>query len=154
MDRGVAAAIRPLRGIPVIRPLEISLLGKIFLLTAILLGAGLYFPSTRPTVMDVLAPVINPALIWQTRGEMAQITRELQMINRQGQSLPAPGQDFSEWMVRNFQGGSSRDSWGNEYSLIIWPDSIAIVSRGPDLEIATPDDVIETARIQRQRRRR
>ncbi|MFO8172936.1 MAG: hypothetical protein R6T96_01540, partial [Longimicrobiales bacterium] len=106
------------------------MLGKIFVLTAILLGAGLYFPSTRPTILDVLAPVINPALIWQTRGEMAQITRELQMINRQGQSLPAPGQDFSEWMVRNFQGGSSRDSWGNEYSLVTWPDSIAIVSRG------------------------
>lgn len=104
--------------------------------------------------MDVLAPVINPALIWQTRGEMGQITRELQMINREGRRLPAAGQEFSDWMVRNFQAGSSRDAWGNEYSLVTWPDSVGVLSRGPDLEIGTPDDVMETARIQRQRRRR
>lgn len=130
------------------------LLGKIFVILVLLLGAGLYFPSTRPAILDFLSPVINPALVWQTRSEMAQITRRLQMINREGQPIPAQGQEFSEWMVRNFQGGSSRDSWGNEYTLVTWPDSVGVVSRGPDLEINTADDVVETARIQRQRRRR
>lgn len=130
------------------------MLGKLFVFLAIALGAGLYFPSTRPVILDWLAPVINPALTWQTRGEMGQITRKLQMINREGQPIPTPGEDFSDWMVRNFQGGSSRDAWGNEYSLVVWGDSVGVVSRGPDLEVNTPDDVVESARIQRQRRSR
>lgn len=130
------------------------MLGKIFVILVLLLGAGLYFPSTRPAILDFLSPVINPALVWQTRSEMAQITRRLQMINREGQPIPAQGQEFSEWMVGTFQGGSSQDAWGNEYTLVTWPDSVGVVSRGPDLEINTPDDVMETARIQRQRRRR
>jgi len=85
---------------------------------------------------------------------MSQITRELQMINREGQAIPDPGEKFQAWMGRNFQGGDRLDSWGNPYSLVLWPDSIGIRSNGPDLEINTPDDIIETALIPRQRRRR
>jgi hypothetical protein len=85
---------------------------------------------------------------------MDQITRRLQMLNREGQVLPGPGQEFADWMVRNFQGGRGRDAWGNEYTLTVWPDSVGVISRGPDLEVHTEDDVMRTARIQRQRRRR
>lgn len=129
-------------------------MGKFILLLILALGAGFYFPSTRPVLVDTFAPVINPALSWQTRGEMGQITRKLQFINREGQLLPTPGADFDDWMVRNFQGGSGRDAWGNDYSLVTWPDSVGVVSRGPDLELGTEDDILHTARIQRQRRRR
>lgn len=129
-------------------------MGKLILFLILLLGAGFYFPATRPMLVDLFAPVLDPALSWQTRGEMEQITRELQMLNREGQLLPEPGQDFAEWMVRNFYGGSSKDAWGNEYTLRIWPDSVGVVSRGPDLEIDTADDIVQAARMQRQRRRR
>ena len=129
-------------------------MGKLFLLLLLSLGAALYFPTSRAVVLDVAAPVLNPALAWQCRGEMNRITRELQMINREGQAIPSRGQDFAEWMVRNFQGGSGRDAWGNEYTLLTWPDSIGILSNGPDLEVNTEDDIIQTARIQRQRRGR
>lgn len=125
--------------------------GKVVLLIILVVGAGLYFPSTRPALLDTLGPVINPALGWQSRAEMDQITRKLQMINREGQPIPSKGQDFAEWMVRNFPGGKSRDSWDNEYTIEIWPDSVGIVSKGADLEIRTPDDLIKTVRIQRQR---
>ncbi len=128
-------------------------MGKLFLIFILLLGAGLYFPQTRPRILEALGPVLNPALTWQSRGEMDQITRRLQIINREGQPLPDQGLEFSEWMVRNFQGGSSRDAWGNEYTIVHWADSVGIVSRGPDLEVGTFDDIIHTARIQRQRRR-
>lgn len=129
-------------------------MGKLFVVLVLLLGAGLYFPNTRPVILEWASPVINPALTWQTRSEMGQVTRKLQLINREGQQLPEPGQEFSDFLVRTFQGGSSRDAWGNEYYLVVWPDSVGVVSRGPDLEINTADDVVETARIQRQRRRR
>lgn len=129
-------------------------MGKLFVVLLLALGAALYFPSTRPVVLDTLAPVLNPVLTWQTRSEMSQIARELQMINREGQALPQPGEEFMAWMGRHYQGGSSEDGWGNPYTLLIWPDSVGILSRGPDLEINTPDDVMETALIPRQRRRR
>ena len=129
-------------------------MGKLFLFLLLALGAALYFPSTRPVVMDTLAPVLNPLFAWQTRSEMDQIARELQMINREGQALPEPGEEFNAWMGRNFQGGSSVDAWGNPYRLLIWDDSVGISSRGPDLEIDTTDDLRETALIPRQRRRR
>lgn len=129
-------------------------MGKFLLFLLLGLGAALYFPQTRPVVLDTLAPVLNPILTWQTKGEMGQITRELQMINREGQALPEPGEEFQAWMGRNFQGGDSEDGWGNAYSLVTWPDSVGIVSRGPDLELNTSDDIVETAMIPRQRRRR
>ena len=129
-------------------------LGRFIILVILVLGAGFYFPMTRPTLVDAAGPIVNPAFVWQTRGEMDKITRRLQMLNREGQALPDQGQDFAEWMVRNFQGGSGRDAWGNEYTLVTWADSVGIISKGPDLEIGTPDDVQRAARIQRQRRRR
>jgi len=129
-------------------------LGKIFVILILAFGAALYFPKTRPVVLDTLAPLLNPVLAWQTSGEMDQIARELQMINREGQALPEPGKEFQAWMGRNFQGGSDQDSWGTSYSLKIWSDSVGIVSNGPDLELDTADDIMETALIPRQRRRR
>jgi len=128
-------------------------LAKFFILLILLLGAAFYFPQTRPMMLDVLVPVLNPVLSWQTKGEIAQINRELQTLYRTGQSLPARGEPFQEWMFRNFQGGSSLDAWGNTYSLNLWTDSVGVVSRGPDLEINTPDDIVETIPIRRQRRR-
>lgn len=129
-------------------------MGKLFLLLVLAFGASLYFPQTRPVVLDMLAPVLNPALTWQTKGEMNQIARELQTMNREGQILPAPGRAFQDWIGRHFQGGSQEDAWGTPYTLRVWADSVGIVSNGPDLEINTPDDVVATALIQRQRHSR
>jgi hypothetical protein len=56
-------------------------------------------------------------------------------------------------MVRNFHGGSSLDAWGNTYSLRLWTDSVGVASRGPDLEINTPDDIVQAVPIRRLRRR-
>ena len=56
------------------------MLGKIIILLALALGAALYFPQSRPVVLDTFAPVINPVLRWQTNGELNQILRELQTI--------------------------------------------------------------------------
>lgn len=129
-------------------------MGKLFVFLLLALGAALYFPSTRAVVLDTLEPVLNPVLAWQTKSEMDQIARELQMINREGQAIPEPGEQFQAWMGRNFQGGDSEDAWGNPYTLKLWPDSFGIVSRGPDLEVNTSDDLVHAVLIPRQRRRR
>ena len=129
-------------------------MGKLFVLLILGLGAALYFPQTRPVVLDTLAPVLNPVLVWQTKGEMDHIVRELLSLNRQGQTLPASGDSFQDWMRRSFQGGSLEDAWGVPYTLRVWTDSVGVVSNGPDLEIGTTDDVMQTALIQRRRQPR
>ena len=128
-------------------------MGKFFILIILVLGAAFYFPQSRPVMLEVLGPVLNPVLTWQTEGEITQITRELQMLSRTGQPLPGRGGAFQDWMNRNFQGGSSLDSCGNTYSLRVWTDSVGVVSRGPDLEINTPDDIVQSVGIFRSRRR-
>jgi len=117
-------------------------LAKLILLLLVLLGASLYFPQTRPVVVETLAPVLNPIFRWQTRGEMDRIGRELDTIYRQGNDLPPPGASFRNWMSKNFFGGAKTDAWGTDYSLTVWRDSIGLVSNGPDLEIGTADDII------------
>jgi hypothetical protein len=128
-------------------------LGKYLILITLILGAAFYFPQTRPVVLDTLAPVLNPVLTWQTKGEITQINRELQALVRSGQALPAQGEAFQAWVLHNFQGGSSLDAWGNTYILRRWTDSIGVVSKGPDLEINTPDDILQSIPVDRQRRR-
>jgi hypothetical protein len=114
---------------------------KIVFILLILLGAALYFPQTRPTVTRYLAPVINPVLTWQTRGEMGQISRELETLHSQGSNIPTPGAAFQRWIDRRFMGGSKTDGWGNDYTLKVWRDSIGIISSGPDKTLDTSDDI-------------
>lgn len=128
-------------------------MGKFFLIMVLAFGAAMYFPQTRPALMDLLRPVLNPVFVWQTKSEMDQVLRELQLLNREGRAIPEPGAPFQAWMERNFQGGSLRDSWGGSYTLEVWLDSLGVVSRGPDLEIDTEDDVVRTTAIQRPRGR-
>jgi hypothetical protein len=128
-------------------------LGKVILFLLILLGAALYFPQTRPATLEVLGPVINPVLTWQTKGEMDRIGRELRALNRQGSNLPTPGASFQNWMGRVFLGGARTDAWGVDYTLRVWRDSIGIVSNGPDQEIGTDDDIVQAVAIQRRRNR-
>ena len=67
--------------------LEGSPLAKFVILLLILFGASLYFPQTRPVVVDTINPVLNPVLIWQTKGEMNRIGRELETLQREGNDL-------------------------------------------------------------------
>jgi len=129
-------------------------LWKLLFFFLILLGASLYFPQTRPVVLKYLAPVINPVLTWQTKGEMQQIGRELETLNRQGSDLPTPGSSFQHWMEGRFMGGSRTDGWGVDYTLRVWRDSVGIVSNGPDREIGTPDDIVHPVRLIERGRRR
>ena len=127
---------------------------KVIFILLVLFGAALYFPQTRPTVLDFLAPVMNPVLTWQTKGEMDRIVRELESLHRQGSDLPTPGESFQAWMDRRFMGGSKTDAWGMDYTLEVWRDSLGIVSNGPDEELGTPDDLIHSAMIRHRGRER
>jgi hypothetical protein len=125
-------------------------LGKLFLILVLVLGAALYFPQTRPVLMDLLNPLLNPVFVWQTKSEMDKVVRELGTMDREGRRLPQPGEEFQRWMERNFQGGRVVDSWGRPYTLRVWLDSLAVVSSGPDIELGTADDIVRTTEILRR----
>ena len=121
---------------------------KIILVLAALLGAALYFPQTRPRVLEVAAPVLDPVLTWSTRGEMNRLARDLEQQERSSRWLPPGRQDWSEWLEREYQGGdATTDAWGSAYGYELRRDSFAIISYGPDEERGTEDDV----RVARQR---
>lgn len=127
---------------------------KIFFILLILLGAALYFPQTRPVVVETLAPVMNPVLSWQTKGEMKSIGRELETLRNQGSDLPTPGPSFQNWITREFMGGSRKDAWGVNYTLQMWRDSVGIVSNGPDQAPGTSDDLRHLVAVPPPGRRR
>lgn len=129
-------------------------MAKIVILLLILLGAALYFPQTRPVMVETFAPVLNPVLTWQTKGEMNRIARELRTLKREGAGLPQPGRSFQDWMTLNFLGRVSTDAWGNYYALSVGRDSVRIISNGPDLMIETDDDIVMGAVASTQQRRR
>ena len=124
---------------------------KFIFILLILFGAALYFPQTRPVVVETLGPVFNPILAKQTRGEMDRIVRELQTMNEQGSTLPAPGDRFQRWMDREFFGRAKLDAWGVAYTLQLRNESLLLVSNGPDKRIGTPDDITQLVMTQRRR---
>lgn len=127
---------------------------KIFFVLLILFGAALFFPQTRPVVVEKIGPVMNPVLGWQTKGEMKSIGRELESLNKQGSDLPTPGSSFQNWITKRFMGGSKMDAWGNNYTLHMWRDSVGIVSNGADHELGTADDLHHLVAVPSPGRRR
>jgi hypothetical protein len=115
--------------------------GRIFLLVIVALVAGLAIPSTRPRILEKAAPMLYPLHKWQTTGEMEQISREISSYERTYFKLPTSRNTFNKWLHRNFVDETARDTWGNAYTLRVWPDSFALYSAGPDLERDTEDDI-------------
>jgi hypothetical protein len=93
-------------------------------------------------------------LAWQSRNEMKEILRALRVRDQAGRELPQRGRPFATWLEAQYPGGRGQDAWGTPYTLKTWADSVGVVSNGPDLEVNTPDDILETTRIERRRRRR
>lgn len=126
---------------------------KLFVVLAALLGAALYYPPTRDPVLDFLRPALNPGYAWASRGEMQQILRDLQDVERLGRPLPTGRGEFEQWMRGRYQMFESTvDSWGNGYRLELRGQMLRIVSAGPDGEFGTSDDlIVEGSRAPRGR---
>lgn len=116
-------------------------MGKLVLLAIVALAAGMAIPQTRPHILERAAPLLYPVHKWQTESEMEQIAREISSFERTYYKLPVGRATFDEWLQRGFQDESQQDTWGTRYQMRVWPDSFAILSAGPDLEIETPDDL-------------
>ena len=131
-------------------------MGRLVLFAILALIAGLAIPKTRPHIVERATPLLYPVHKWQTESEMEQIGREIASYERTYYKLPVGRHNFDRWLSNEFQEESAKDTWGTRYEMRVWPDSFAILSAGPDLEIETDDDLRHltlrlTARAERAR---
>lgn len=112
------------------------------LLLLILLGVLVwyYFPDTRAMLMDVAEPVVVPVVKWGAEEEMAQIGRNVVEHERLTGRMPS-GAEWLGWLDYRYPTDDIKlDPWGSVYQLEVEPDSVAIISFGPDRTRDTPDD--------------
>jgi hypothetical protein len=91
-------------------------------------------------LLNVTEPLREPIDRWVTREEMIRIgTDVLAYEQRTGQIPDRRGWlDWLEWRYQVDE--STKDPWDTTYELKVWPDSVGILSYGPDRTRATEDD--------------
>jgi len=117
-------------------------LGKLTLLLIVGIGAALYFPDSRQSIIDKAMPVLVPVLEWSAKGEMDEIARAISRQDRLQNRVPSR-REWVPYLENNFSGDAGRDPWGSLYQFQAWRDSFAIISYGSDRERATDDDVMK-----------
>lgn len=128
---------------------------KIFLALLLVALATMTIPSLRqeaqPHLDEIgeylgeklegpLSPILNPYRRLQSQSEMGEAVRELIQDRNTGYVRPTPD-GFRDFMRREVEDEDGLDAWGTPYILIPEPDSVTIMSAGPDLEYETDDDV-------------
>jgi hypothetical protein len=113
---------------------------RLVLLIILALLTWLYFPETRAILLDAAEPVVLPIMRWSTREEMAQMGRHVLDHERLTGHVPAMT-EWLEWLQYRYQSDdAAKDPWGSYYQLVVWDDSLAILSFGPDRTRLTDDD--------------
>lgn len=115
-------------------------MNRLFLLVVLGLLTWYYFPETRAMLMDVAEPVVVPVIRWSAEEEMAQVARNVVEHERLTGFVPA-GREWLDWLDYRYSvEDMKRDPWGTIYQLEVSPDSVWILSFGPDRVRATEDD--------------
>ena len=117
-------------------------MGKLTLLLIVGIGAALYFPDSRQSIIDTAMPILVPVLEWSAKGEMDEIARSISRQDRLQHRVPSR-REWVPYLENNFSGDAGRDPWGSLYQFQAWRDSFAIISYGADRERATDDDVMK-----------
>ncbi|MFP4623433.1 MAG: hypothetical protein ACOC3J_02355 [Gemmatimonadota bacterium] len=90
-----------------------------------------------------LAPVLTPYRTLKTETRMAEAASLLIRNRNRGQDAPAPAA-FRDYLMRHEV--DPFDGWGAPLLIEQEPDSLAIISAGPDLEYRTEDDIVTRIR--------
>ncbi len=113
---------------------------RLLLLIVLALATWYYFPETRAILIDVAEPVVVPIVRWSTEEEMSQVGRNVVDHERLTGELPM-GARWLGWLDYRYPSADAKkDPWGSIYQLVVWKDSVAIVSLGPDRTRLTDDD--------------
>ena len=113
---------------------------RLILIIILALVTWLYFPETRAMLFNAAEPIVLPVVRWNTREEMAQVGRHVVDSERLTGTLPTGGR-WLDWIdYRYASEEAAKDPWGSFYQLLVWQDSVGIVSFGPDRTWMTDDD--------------
>ena len=113
---------------------------RLLLLVALALVTWYYFPETRAMLLDIAEPVVVPIVRWSAQEEMAQVGRNVVEQERLTGRLPT-GSEWLGWLNFRYPSDEAkRDPWGSIYQLLVWPDSVGVVSLGADRVRLTDDD--------------
>jgi hypothetical protein len=115
-------------------------MGKLTLIMLFGMGAALYFPDSRQSILDKAMPVLTPVLEWSAKGEMMEIGRSIQRQDRLQRRVPTR-RAWVPYLEENFSGDAGKDPWGSLYQFYAWRDSFAIISYGSDRVGGTDDDI-------------
>ncbi|MFQ5538366.1 MAG: type II secretion system protein GspG [Gemmatimonadota bacterium] len=125
---------------------------RLFLLIVFGVVVMYYFPDSRQILVEKTKPLWVPVVKWEARDEMAQVGRDV--VNHEINTGRIPKRrEWLKWLDYRYATEDLKtDPWGNVYQLRVWPDSVVILSYGPDRVRNTEDD-FEVA-VPRPRRRR
>jgi len=119
------------------------MLGKIILLVIVVLGIAMAVPSTRATLMDKAAPVMNKFRAKLVPSQLKAMADQLAVRVNRGEGYPS---SWESWLQRDFT-GSPQDPWGHLYYLQTSRSGFTVGSLGPDGAQNTEDDIKETRRL-------
>lgn len=135
-------------------------MGKLILIALVGLGAALYFPDTRASIMEQVVPAVEPALapirLRQTKGRLKTIAKDLTGYGRLYDKLPPDQEGFQRWLFGQYAAPSSyEDSWQQSFQYTLGGgEGFLVRSAGPDLTFGTEDDLTSTGKAPLASRRR
>lgn len=115
-------------------------MNRLFLLIVLCLLTWYYFPETRAMLLDVAEPAVVPVVRWSAEEEMGQVARNVVEHERLTGVVPG-GPEWLDWLDYRYSVEEiKRDPWGTIYQLEVGPDSVWVLSFGPDRVRGTDDD--------------
>lgn len=120
-------------------------MGKIILLIIVVLGVGMAIPSTRATMLEKAAPVMNGFKSKVVPGRLEAMADQLEVRVNRGEGFP---NNWEGWLERDFS-SVPQDPWGNYYYLQQSRGSFTVGSMGPDGIQNNEDDIQLTRRLAR-----
>lgn len=114
---------------------------RLVLLSVLCLLTWYYFPESRAILKEAADPLMAPLESLTARDEMERLGRNVVEHERLTGDVPEGGAWLS-WLEERYATEEvGRDRWGSTYQLVVWPDSVGIVSYGPDRLLGTDDDL-------------
>lgn len=121
------------------------MLGKIILILVLAFGIALVVPSSRATVMEKAAPVMNGVKAKLVPSRLETMADQLEVRVNRGEGFPA---SWEGWLQRDYS-GVPEDPWNSLYYLQVSRRSFTVGSMGPDGVQGNEDDIKVTRQLGR-----
>lgn len=122
----------------------VRLMTRLALVAVLCVLAWYYFPESRAILTEAAAPVLRPFDTWGALDEekMERVGRNVVAHERLTGEIPEGEGAWQVWLSERYQSeDAARDQWGGTFELVVWSDSVGIVSAGPDGIPGTEDDL-------------